>query len=310
MADRPWDVVGIGQNSLDHVCTVDGLPPFAGKAEMLGYAQLPGGQVATALAACARLGLRCAYVGRVGDDEAAGAVLAPLRERGVDVAGVRVSAGAATRLAVILVDRASGERTVLWHRDARLRLAPEDVPAGLVEQARLLHVDADDPEVSLHAARRARAAGVPVLLDADAFDPALEKLLAAVDFPIVAARFAETLSGTGSVRDGLARLVALGARLAVATLGEGGALAWDGEREITSPGFRIEPRDTTGAGDVFHAAFAWGLLRGLDVETVLRSANAAAALACLAPGAHGGHPTPEALEAFLREHEPGPGRSS
>ncbi len=308
MTERAFDVLGVGQNSLDHVCTLDGLPAFAGKAAMQGYARLPGGQVATALLACTRLGLRTRYVGRVGDDEAAAVVLAPLRAAGVDVDAVQRVPGASTQLAVILVDRASGERTVLWYRDPRLRLQPEDVPAGLVEAARLLHLDGGDPESTARAAERARRAGIPVLLDADAPGAGIEKLLAHVDFPIVSRGFAETFSGTGSVRDGLDRLLGLGARLAVVTLGADGALARDGRSEIESAGFRVTPRDTTGAGDVFHAAFAWALLRGLDAERMLRMANAAAALACLAPGAQGGLPTRSELEAFLARHEPGPWR--
>jgi sugar/nucleoside kinase (ribokinase family) len=209
---------------------------------------------------------------------------------------------------MILVDRASGERTVLGHRDERLRLQAADVPRARIAQARCLLLDADDPEAAAEAARAARAAGVPVVLDADAVSPAQAPLLAATDFPVVSRHFAEAFGGEGGVRAGLARLVALGARMAVATLGEHGCLARLGEREIACPGYAIAPRDTTGAGDVFHAAFAWGLLEGLPPEAVLRAANAAAASSCLALGAQGGLPTREALEAFLRDHEPAPWR--
>jgi sugar/nucleoside kinase (ribokinase family) len=305
MAAGDFDLVGIGQNSIDHVCRVDGIPPLGGKDAMLGYELLPGGQIATAALAAARLGLRVAYVGSVGSDAIADFVLAPLAAAAVDLGGVRRVAGATTRLAVILVDRASGERTVLGHRDPRLRLEIRDVPAARIERARGLLVDAEDPEVSLEAASIARRAGVPVVADVDAPGPGVEALLAAVDFPLVSRSFAETLSLDGTIRGGLARLVQLGARMAVATLGDRGCLARVGDREIASPAFPIAPRDTTGAGDVFHAAFAWGLLEGLADERLLRAANAAAALACRGLGAQGDLPTRRELEAFLREREPG-----
>jgi len=299
------DLIGMGQCSVDHVCTVEGLPRLGGKQGMLAYEVLPGGQVATALLAGARLGLRGAFVGSAGSDAGAAIALAPLEAAGIDLAGVRRVAGAATRLAVILVDRASGERTVLGYRDPRLRLLASDLPESRLSRARCLLADGEDPEAAADAARAARASGVPVVLDVDAGGAELEPLLAAADFPVVSRSFAEAFGGDGRVRSGLARLIGLGARMAVATLGEHGCLARLGEREIASPAFVVTPRDTTGAGDVFHAAFAWGLLEGLAPEPLLRAANAAAAISCRALGAQGGLPTRAELAAFLRDHEPG-----
>lgn len=304
----PLDLLGIGQCSVDHVCTVEGLPPFGGKQPMLAYQVLPGGQVATALLAATRLGLRGAFVGTTGGDAGRTLALAPLEAAGVDLTWVRSVPGAETRLAVILVDRVSGERTVIGYRDPRLRLTPADVPEAALARTRCLLVDGEDPDAAAHAARRARAASVPVVVDADTVTPELGPLLAAADFPVVSRGFAEAFGGDGTVRGGLARLVALGARMAVATLGEHGCLARLGEREIASPAFAVALRDTTGAGDVFHAAFAWGLLEGLAPNALLRAANAAAALSCRSLGAQGGLPTRAELAAFLRDHSPTPWR--
>jgi sugar/nucleoside kinase (ribokinase family) len=298
-------VVGVGQSSLDRVCVLAGALPVGGKMALLASHDLPGGQIATAMLACARLGLRAAFVGSVGDDPGAETVLAPLAHAGVDLRGVKRVAFARTRTATILVDAGSGERTVLGYRDARLALAPADVEAGPIEQARCLHLDAVDLEASCLAAEIARRAGVPVVLDADAAAPGLEKLLALVDFPIVSRGLAEALGGRGGLRAALRELCALGARLAVVTLGEVGAVARAGEQVIESPSFRVEARDTTGAGDVFHAAFVFGLLEGFGSEEILRIANAAAAMSCRALGAQGGLPTRSELEAFLLESAPG-----
>jgi sugar/nucleoside kinase (ribokinase family) len=298
------DLFGFGQISIDHVATVDGLPPLGGKSSMLAYEVLPGGQVATATLAAARLGLRTCFAGSVGGDTAAEIALAPLVAAGVEVGGVRRVAGATTRLAVILVDRKSGERTVLGHRDPRLRIAAADAPVTRAAAARCLLVDAEDADASAALAAAARAAGVPVVADVDALAPGVESLLAHVDFPLVSRSFAETFGLDGTVRSGLRRLVGLGARMAVATLGERGCLAVAGDREIAAAGFEVAPRDTTGAGDVFHAAFAWALLEGLEGEALLAAANAAAALSCRGLGAQGDLPTRAELEAFLRERRP------
>ncbi len=303
---REFDLVGLGQSSIDHVALVEGLPAFATKEPLLAYERLPGGQIATALLAAARLGLRAAFLGSVGDDEASLAVLAPLRRAGVDVSGVRVRASTPTQLAIILVDRKSGERTVLWYRDPRLRLSSRELRSEELVRGRALQLDAGDPDVSSWAGKLAREAGIPVVLDADASGPGVDALLTTVDFPIVSRQFAEKHFGTRSVREALRGLVAAGARMAVVTLGSQGALARLGEREIASPAFRVEARDTTGAGDVFHAAFAWALLEGLSPERVLAAANAAASMNCCALGAQGGLPTREELLGFLASHEPAP----
>lgn len=297
------DVIGIGQSSLDHVCLVDGLPEFAGKARIAESLRMPGGQVATALLGCARLGLRCRFVGAVGDDEAGRAVLAPLLRAGIDVSDVRIVPGVATQLAVILVDRESGERTVLWHRDPALAIGVAHVSRAAIGSARLLHLDGGDPEAGAWAAKAAREAGVPVLLDADTAAPGMSELLARVDFPVVSKGFAASFSGFDDPREALRALAAGGARMAVVTLGEQGALARVGERWLTSPAFPIAARDTTGAGDAFHAAFAWSVLEGFGPVRTLRVANAAAALNCLALGAQGGLPTRGELEAFLARHD-------
>lgn len=301
---RALDVLGIGQNSLDRVGVLDGPPPHAGKIALLEYHELPGGQVATAVLALARLGLRTAYVGAVGDDPAGDAVLAPLRRAGVDLAGVRRVPGVSTQCALILVDRPSGERTVLWHRDARLAQGVRHLDRAAIESARVLHLDGGDPEPAAWAAGVARKAGVPVVLDVDTPAPGVDALLARTDFPLVSRGFAEAFWQGGSVHEALGELVALGARLAVVTLGERGAIARQGDRIFESPAFRVEARDTTGAGDLFHAGFVFALLRSEGPESALRTANAAAALNCRALGAQGGLPTREELDAFLRENEP------
>lgn len=296
------DVVGLGENSLDRVCTVTGALHEGAKLPMDDLVKQPGGQVATALLGVARLGLRCAFVSSVGDDGDAEIALSPLREAGVELDGVRVVEGAATRSAVVIVRAETGERTILWRRDARLGLDTSKLRADEIRRGRALLVDITDPDASRWAVGVAREAGRPVVLDADARWPGAESLLAQVDFPVVSKGFAEEW-GDGCVLEGLAALEKLGARAAVATLGEFGAIARVEGRFVRSPAFAVEARDTTGAGDAFHAGFIWGVLAGRDVDAVLRAANAAAALNCGAFGAQGGLPDAAAVERFLCTHE-------
>lgn len=306
-ARAPLDVVGLGESSLDHVCVVERWPVPGEKLDLVHWDTRAGGQVASALLGCARLGLRAGYIGAVGQDDAARQVLGPLARAGVDLEGVRRIHGARTRTATILVRQCDGERTVLAHRDPRLRLSPARLEAREVERARLLHVDASDPDAAVWAARTARRAGIPVVLDADHVWPHPERLLSVIDFPVVSRRFAEEWGGTGDPADGLEKLGSSGARLAVVTCGAEGAIARWGDRTVVSPAFEIEPADTTGAGDAFHAGFITALLEGGDAERVLRIAHAVAALSCMALGAQEGLPRREELEAFLDRHDAGRG---
>ena len=127
------DVVGLGQCALDRVAVVDGPPQFTGKKRIVELLQFPGGQIATAVLACARLGLRAALLSAVGEDAAREIILEPLRAAGVDLAGVRVVPGAESQLSVIVVDRKSGERTVLWHRDPRLSMSVRELRRDEIE---------------------------------------------------------------------------------------------------------------------------------------------------------------------------------
>jgi sugar/nucleoside kinase (ribokinase family) len=292
--------VALGQISLDRVGWVAHWPGAGGKQVLEDEQSLPGGQAATAALAATRLGVASAWIGAVGDDDAGRAALAPLRAAGVELAGARTLPGVASRQALVLCERASGERSVLERRDPALRLAPEAVPEGLVAGAGVLLVDAEHPEASLHAVRLARRAGVATLCDVDRGDAASRAIAAEVDFPIVSEGFAEEICSGVSAEAALRRLSGPHTRMAVLTRGERGALALCGDRVLEVPALEIQAVDTTGAGDVFRGAFAAALLAGDGARAALEFACAAAGLACLGRGAQGALPERDQVAARLR----------
>lgn len=294
---RRFDVLGVGQCSLDEVVRVAAAPPAGGKARIRECRELPGGQIASALLGCARLGLASALVTSVGDDAPGAACLAPLEAAGVDLTRVRRVPGVRSQRAFIFIDGTSGERTVLWERADALALAPSAVSRSDVAAARAVLLDAGDPQLALRVAAFARAEATPCVLDADTPGPEIEALLHAVSHPVISQALARALYG-GAERAARA-LAGGGAALAVVTLGREGALAARGEELVHSPAFAVRAVDTTGAGDAFHAGFVFGLLRDLPLAEILRVSHAAAALNCLALGAQGGLPTREELDAFL-----------
>ncbi len=290
---KPFDVVGVGENSLDFFAVTEDWPVADSKAALRDLTFRPGGQVATAVVACARLGWRARYVGAFGDDEPGKKVQAALEAEGLEVTACS-RVGIRNRVAVVIVD-GTGRRAVLELRDPRLNLAEEEVAGHVFQSARILLADATDVPASTRAARAARAAGVPVILDVEQRVDGLDDLLAAVDVIIAAGEFVPEYTGAASVGAGLAALEARFSKaLVVATLGPEGSLARCRGVEIATAAQTARVVDTTGAGDAFRGGFAAGWLAmgpGARVEALLEYANAVAALNCRAIGAQTSLPT-------------------
>lgn len=280
------DLVGVGLNAIDTLIPVSHFPARGSKIEIRSTTILPGGQVATAVIACQQWGLRTRYVGKIGDDAGAALHRAEFARLGVE-AHLLAATACSSQQAFILVDD-SGERTVLWKRDGRLTLRPEELQRDWILHSRALHVDGHDTAAAAQAAAWARAAGIPVIADLDELYPGVEALLDNVDYLVTCRNIPAKLTGYGNLQKSLPEISRrFGCRLTGATLGQDGALAWNGEHFHYAPAFCVETVDTTGAGDIFHAGFIYALLQGWALQKQLNFACAAAAVNCTAVGARG-----------------------
>ncbi len=294
------DVVGLGLNATDTVLMVREFPPLGGKERVVSLSRQAGGQVATALVTCRRLGLSARYIGKVGSDDAGRFQLRSLREEGVDVRYTRVSRGATTQFGLIVVDQATGERTVFWDRDRRLAVTPQELKPEAITTARLLHLDGCDSAACAQAAKWARKAGIPVVADLDTVYKKVEQIFPLINFLIASHNFLPAVTGHNDpfhVLEYMAREYHIHAP--GMTLGRDGALVYTGGRFFYSPGFVVETVDTTGAGDIFHGAFAYGLLQGWSMEQILDFSNAMAGLNCTRVGARGGIATRAEAEKLM-----------
>lgn len=291
MADMPHptlvDLVAVGLNATDTLLRLAEFPPRGSKVEYRDALVLPGGQAATAAVACQAWGLRTRYVGKLGDDDAARMHRREFARTGVEARLIEVKRAASPQ-SLILVD-GGGERTVLCRRDERLLLQPHEIEREWIVQARALLVDGYEMAAATQAARWAREAGIPVIADLDETYEGVGELLRHVDYLIVSRDFPVRLTGELNLARALQVLCdSYGCRLAAATLGNDGVAAWDGERLLHRPAYCVDAVDTTGAGDIFHAGFIYGLLQGWPLERQLDFACAAAALNCTCQGARGG----------------------
>jgi sulfofructose kinase len=299
---KSFDVVTLGLNSVDLVAVVAEYPASNSKQRLQRFARLPGGQMATASAVCARLGWRASYIGVFGDDDLGRLSRESLAGEGVDVHAAWHAAGATNQFAVVLVDARSGDRTVLWDRHPALSMDPSAISRASIESGRLLIVDCQETSAATVAAHYARAAGIPTIIDVERVRPGIAELLQEIDVIVAAQEFPTELTGhedIGRALEAIAR--EFKAPIVCVTLGEEGSLARVGGREIRTRAFAVDCVDTTGAGDAFRGGFAAGVLQDPqgDVSDWLAYANAVAALNCRALGARGGMPTAREVERLL-----------
>lgn len=302
-AKKEFDAVGFGTNAVDYLIVVPEYPEFNSKIELDNYTQLAGGEIASTMVGLRRLGMKTAYVGRFGKEITGDFGLQTLRDEGVDVSLAEQIEGAQTQIAFILIDKGSGERTVIWKRDRKLAYSPEEVPLEIVRQTKVFHATPHDAFACTKMAREAKTHGAIISIDIDNIFEGLLEMIPLIDVFISSADFPEKLVGIKDRRESLREIKArFGCPIVGMTLGETGSLLLCEDRFIETRGYEVPGgcKDTTGAGDAFRVGFLYGLLQGETVETAAEMANAVAALKCREIGARTALPKVDELKKILR----------
>src|ERR671924_195959 len=192
-----WDVIGVGENSVDYVYRLPTYPEPNGpnaKMRVSSHSISCGGQIATTLCTCASLGLSAKYLGATGTDDNGRRIRAELALRGIDMSDA-VIRDVPNRFAVILVGERNGERIVLWDRSPELSLRPRELAPEVLAAARVVHVDDTDQDAAIQAASIARGGGVHVTSDIDRVTSRTEELVGAVTIAILAEHVPADLTG-------------------------------------------------------------------------------------------------------------------
>ena len=303
-AEKLFDVVGVGLNATDTLILLDRFPAYAGKVPFTREVLSPGGQVASAMVCCAKLGLRVKYIGTCGDDERGRIQLDSLRESGINIDDVQVRENCPNQTAYILIDQSTGERTVLWRREDCLALLPDSITPAMITSARLLHIDGHDTPAVARAAQIARQHGIPVTIDIDTIYRGFDHVLQHVDYLVTSSEFPVQWTGQADPLKALATIQnEFHLPVAAMTLGSHGSLARVDGKFYYSPAYVVNCTDTTGAGDIFHGAFCYAVLAGLPIQQTLDLSNALAALNCTALGARGKLATLEEAHALMGRAE-------
>ena len=299
---KEFDVVGMGCAAMDVVAVVERLPAADEKVHALAMERHGGGPVGTALTVCARMALKAAFAGQVGDDFAGKFVVDEFKREGVDLRGEVVHRHTQSQISLVLVDRATGKRTVISGRGELADAVCDRLRHEMARKGKILHVDGYDMDAAICFADECKAAGGIVVYDAGSVKEGSLELLARADVAVVSRVFAEKMFGHGDWEAACRGLTELGPSYAGVTLGEQGAVGLDGEEFFEVPAFKVEPVvDTTGAGDVFHGALDVAVLKGWDFKKCMTFAAAVAAMKCRSLGGRDGIPNFDEAATFLKE---------
>lgn len=300
--DKEFDAIGFGLNAVDHLIVMPSYPAFDTKTRLKEHFQSAGGQTASCMVGLQRLGMKTAYAGRFGSDREGAFGLQTLKGEGVEISHCETIPDSKTQIAFIVIDEQTGERTIFWDRDDKLAYAPEEVPFGFAQLGKVLHMDAHDPRACLRMAQIAREAGTITSLDVDNLYEGCEELLPFIDILISSSNFPRRLTG---IRDPHSALIEIkenfGCAITGMTLGKHGSLLYVNNEFLTGSAYEVPggAKDTTGAGDAYHAGFIYGLLHNKEIEECMNLGSAVAALKCRKLGARTALPHAEELELYL-----------
>ena len=280
----PGIVIALGHAAVDSFGLVARYSEPGNMRELRQFSLQGAGSAATAAATLAVLGVKSAFIGKVSDDGFGRHSLRSLETLGIDVTRAVVAPGYVTPFAYIAVEEGATAPVIYYTRGSVPPLEPTEVDLDLVETAALLLVDGHQPRAQIAAAERARRANVPVLLVGGTARERLGDLIALADTIVCGERFATEVAPRGELEDSLGEIHAMGPKTVVITLGDVGAIGFEGGEVVRRAPFETRMIESTRARDVFAGAFAYATMSGWTLERRMQFATVAAALSCRALG--------------------------
>ncbi len=297
------EVIGFGQACIDFIGLAPFFPKEDGKVKLEEIYIRCGGPVATALVTLSRLGIKTAFIGAVSDDIFGDMIKENLRKEGVDISYMKVIKGYRSQFAFITVT--DGKRTIFWKPPSFPEIDPDEYDPSIFQGVKILHLDELMISTSIAIAEKAKKKGILITADIDSMKEGVEKLFSLVDILIIPEGLARQIEGNLSLEEILKKMKLLGPRQVVITMGERGSIGFDGKDFIYQDSFKTHVVDTTGAGDVYHGAYIFGLLKRWDMKRCMKFASYCAALKCRKFGAQEGIPRLCEVKGFIEELEKG-----
>lgn len=296
-------IVGIGACVFDTLYSVPTYPAEDTKMRAVSSKCAGGGPVATGLCAASKLGEDTAYIGVLSDDSGGAFLKKDFERYGVDTSLVEVKSGYRSFASVLWLCADSATRTCVFDKGDLPALSLSEAQRAAIQRASLLMVDGNELEAAVEAATLARASGVRVLYDCGGLYAGVERLLALTDIMIPSEEFAMGHTGCDNAEDAARALYDKYApEVVVITQGKRGGIRYDGRTVEHYPIYPAEVVDSNGSGDVFHGAFAAGLLKGYEIDKCCHFASAVSAIKCTGVGARESVPTFDRVKQYMKEN--------
>lgn len=304
MKEKAFDVIGFGALNYDKLYRVGKIAKAGEHMPITEVTESAGGSAANTVAALAKLGARCGFIGAVGNDSEGKIMLEDFRGYGVDTLGITVFDDARTGIIIGFVD-SKGERTLYPYPGANSMLGWADIDTSYAKKARFLHITSFVDPKQMQLQKKLVSEIKDVKISFSPGDLYIKKGMNAImpfikksEIMFLNETEAEDLTGAG-YKEAAEKLIDKGVRVAAVTLGSRGSYVSDGKTDFTVPACKTKAVDTTGAGDAFAAGFLYKTLAGGSIDESARSGNVAASFCILKTGARSNLPLREELENSL-----------
>jgi len=296
----PLEVVGLGVSCVDYTGVVENIPGVDETTLMIDFSKQMGGPVAVALVTFANLGGVAGYIGKIGKDGEGEIIKKTFHQFGVNIKYLIEEENTQTSLSFILVEKKSGKRTIIFNPECSFSLSFSEFDPDFITGAKFLYLDGGAPEAAIDAANWAKNKGVKIVLDAGVNMPHMVDLVKRSDIVICSESFLLGFANKSNIEKGIREIAKFGPNIVVSTCGTGSTVCLGREEIFRQPVFKVNSVDTTGAGDVFHGAFLYGLVKGWDLQRIVKFSSATAAIKCTKLGGLRGIPSLEEVNRFLK----------
>ena len=296
-------IVGIGACVMDTLLTVPNYPDEDTKMQAVSSKTAGGGPCATGLVAASKLGISSGFIGNLSDDNSGKFLLEDFQKYNVDTKNITVKNGYRSFASVIWLGKNKATRTCVYDRGNLPELDIDEEKAEAIKNADILMVDGNELKGAIKGAKIAKESNTKVLYDCGGLYEGVEELLKLTDIMIPSEEFALKHTHSEDVSVAAKKLMEkYNPQVVVITCGKEGGLYYDGNKMFFYPAFKVQAVDTNGSGDVFHGAFAAGVVHGYDYKQCCYFASATSAIKCLGVGARESVPDYKTVIEFLKEN--------
>lgn len=296
-------IVGIGACVFDTLYNIPTYPTEDTKMRASASKCAGGGPVATGLVAAQKLGEQTSYIGVLSDDNGGVFLKGDFEKYGVDTSLIHVKSGYRSFASVLWLCADSKTRTCVFDKGNLPSLCLSDAQKAAIREADVLMVDGNELDAAVEAATIARACGVKVLYDCGGLYPNVDRLLAQTDIMIPSEEFAMGHTGCATAEEAARKLYeTYSPEIVVITQGKRGGILFDGKTVTQYPVYPAEVVDSNGSGDVFHGAFAAGVVKGFDYLKCCHFSSAVSAIKCMGFGSRESVPDYDTVKAYMKEN--------